>query len=65
MRYLKFVINGVENVKSFKNSDSPPQRSVYSNTVSIRLKYLNVRTKKSIVSGVEERINTPTLYHGL
>lgn len=64
MRYYKFVINGVENVKSFKNSDSP-QRSVYSNTVSIRLKYLNVRTKKSIVSGVEERINTPTLYHGL
>lgn len=25
MRYYKFVINGVENVKSFKNSDSPPR----------------------------------------
>ena len=24
MRYYKFVINGVENVKSFKNSDSSP-----------------------------------------
>ena len=63
MRYYKFVINGVENVKSFKNSDSSPE-AVYSNTVSMRLKYLNVRIKKNIVFGVEERINTPTLYHG-
>lgn len=29
MRYLKFVINGVENVKSFKNSDSSPEVGVF------------------------------------
>lgn len=29
MRYYKFVINGVENVKSFKNSDSPPEVGVF------------------------------------
>lgn len=64
MRYYKFVINGVENVKSFKNSDSPPEVGVFQ-CGEHKIKYLNVRTKKSIVSGVEERINTPMLYHGL
>lgn len=29
MRYYKFVINGVENVKSFKNSDSSPGVGVF------------------------------------
>lgn len=29
MRYLKFVINGVEDVKSFKNSDSSPEVGVF------------------------------------
>lgn len=63
MRYYKFVINGVENVKSFKNSDSPPEVGVFQYGEH-KVEISECSYKENIVSGVEGRIDTPILYHG-